>query len=225
MENKGLRSGALAGSLSGYRDRGFRYRQDGFLEPIDVAHDGQAREFGERGAHAAKEGLRRRARCSRRSLGAGELRELDDRVKEEDEVLEGLAGEGRCQRGRLPRRGARRSLFAGHRTTRTRRCGPRREHGPGPRGRGYSRGARTSREWPRGCRASEERGAPRWELSIEIGCSWGSLSSGGWGCGRLRRLTCGTSSERPSGTGLPAMKRRIAGKPVPSRRALEGGRG
>src|ERR1019366_3820047 len=46
----------------------------------------------------------RGSRRSRRGVGSGELRELGDGVKKQDEVLKRLPPEGRCQRRQSPRR-------------------------------------------------------------------------------------------------------------------------
>src|ERR1035438_3171057 len=101
MAKTGHVSGAWAGgSLSGRLDGGSRHLRDGLVESVDVAHDGQARELRERGAHVAKEDVRRGSRRSRRGVGSGELRELGDGVKKQDEVLKRLPAEGRCKRRR-----------------------------------------------------------------------------------------------------------------------------
>ena len=80
-----------------------RHLREGLLEATDVTHDGQARERRERAAHVAKEDVRRGfGRCGR-GVGSGELRELVDGVKKQDEVFERLPVQRRRQRRHLPR--------------------------------------------------------------------------------------------------------------------------
>src|ERR1019366_2201502 len=81
-----------------------RWRQlgDGLVEPVDVADERQAREFGERGADASKSAV---DRGPRRGFAPGHERQLADAVKDEDDLLEVLLGEKRGEPGREPPHG------------------------------------------------------------------------------------------------------------------------